>query len=252
MSLLEQIGAEKRLQDAQLAATSLGDPTSVSPARCLHTALAGPELSWIAEIKRRSPTRGDIRPGADPVAIALSYAAAGASAISVLTDAKRFGGSLDDLSRVRAAVQIPVLRKDFLVSPRMVLASRIAAADSCLLIVAMLSDSELSDCLGTARELGMEPLVEVHDASELDRALRSGARIVGINNRNLHSLAIDLATAEELLPRIPDGIVRVAESGVHTHRDRDRMRAAGADALLVGTALMSALDPGQALRDLRS
>jgi indole-3-glycerol phosphate synthase len=159
---------------------------------------------------------------------------------------------LEDLIAVRAAVSIPVIRKDFLVSPRMVIEARAATADSCLLIVAMLSDAELADCLQAARDLGMEPLVEVHDGPELDRALAVGARIVGVNNRSLHSLAIDLATSEALLPRLPAGVVRVAESGVHSRADRDRMRAAGADALLVGTSLMTAPDPGEALAALKA
>lgn len=252
MSLLDRVRAQKLLHDAHLAHAGVGgDPADSPPPRDLRAALAGPTLSWIAEFKRRSPSRGELRPGADPVAIAQAYEAAGASAISVLTDAEWFGGSLEDLARVRAAVGIPVIRKDFLVSPRMVAETRIATADSCLLIVAMLSDAELRDCLAAARDLGMEPLVEVHDGPELDRALAAGAGIVGVNNRDLHSLAIDLATSEALLPRLPSGVTRVAESGVLTPADRDRMRAAGADALLVGTSLMTAPDPGAALRALR-
>ena len=249
-SLLERVRRDKERYDAALTAHGVPDPTLAPPPRDLSAALAGPELAWIAEVKRRSPTRGEIRPGADPVAIARGYERAGAAAISVLTDGPLFGGSLADLTAVRAAVGIPVLRKDFLVSPQMVQEARAATADSCLLIVAMLSDAELSTCLRAARDLGMEPLVEVHDLEELERALQVGARIVGVNNRNLHSLDIDLATSEALLPRLPQGVVRVAESGVHTPADRDRMRSAGADALLVGTSLMTAPDPGEALTAL--
>ncbi len=251
MSLLERVRADKLRHDAQLALEGVGDPAQAPPPRDLLAALNGPDLAWIAEVKRRSPSRGEIRPGADPVAIAQSYEAAGAAAISVLTDLPRFGGSLDDLRAVRAAVDIPVVRKDFLVSPRMVREARVATADSCLLIVAMLSDEELVACMDEARRLGMEPLVEVHDGPELDRALAAGVRILGVNNRDLHSLAIDLATSETLLARVPAGVVKVAESGIHTVADRDRMRAAGADALLVGTSLMTAPDPGAALAALR-
>ncbi len=250
-SLLQRVRRDKERYDAALSVRGVPDPTLAPPPRDLYAALAGPELAWIAEVKRRSPTRGEIRPGADPVAIARGYESAGAAAISVLTDGPLFGGSLEDLSAVRAAVGIPVIRKDFLVSPGMVQEARAATADSCLLIVAMLSDAELRSCLEAARDFGMEPLVEVHDLPELKRALSAGARIIGVNNRDLHTLDIDLATSEALLPRVPSGVVRVAESGVHTRADRDRMRAAGADALLVGTSLMTAPDPGEALATLR-
>ena len=252
MSLLERVRRDKEAYHAALEARGVEDLDLAPPPRDLQAALSGPGLAWIAEIKRRSPSRGEIRPGADPVDIARAYERSGAAAISVLTDSERFGGSLDDLRLVRAAVSIPVLRKDFLVSPLMVAEARAATADACLLIVAMLSDPELAAGLAAARELGMEPLVEAHDGAELDRALVAGARIVGVNNRDLHSLEIDLATAEARLPRLPAGVVRVAESGIHSRADRDRMRTAGADALLVGTSLMTAEDPGAALAALRA
>ncbi len=251
-SLLLRIREEKLQHDARLRADGVPDPTGAPAPRDFRAALAAPGLGWIAEVKRRSPSRGEIRPGADPVAIAQAYEAAGAVAISVLTDEPRFGGTLDDLRAVRAAVSVPVIRKDFLVSPRMVRESRAATADTVLLIVAMLSDDELSACLAEARAWGQEPLVEVHDGPELQRAVEAGAGIIGVNNRDLHTLDIDLATAEELLPRVPSGVVRVAESGVYTRADRDRMAAAGADALLVGTSLMTAPDPGAALAALRA
>ncbi|MCB9762998.1 MAG: indole-3-glycerol phosphate synthase TrpC [Alphaproteobacteria bacterium] len=249
MSFLERIRPAKEAEVADLRAAP-PDPSAAPPARSLHAALKAPGLQAIAEVKRRSPSRGLIREGADAADIARSYAAAGAAAISVLTDGPHFGGSLDDLQAVRAAVDIPVLRKDFLIDPLQVAEARAAGADAVLLIVAMLADEVLQELLDATRVLGMEALVETHTAAEVARALACGARIIGVNNRDLVSLEVDLAHGEAVLPGLPPQVARVAESGIRGPADRRRMEAAGADAILVGTALMGAADPGVALRGL--
>jgi indole-3-glycerol phosphate synthase len=226
------------------------DLHSLQTPRSLSSALSGPTLSAIAEIKRRSPSRGAIRPNADPVDIARRYEAAGAAAISMLTDGPHFGGSLRELQAVRDAVSIPVLRKDFLIHPIQVDEARAGGADAVLLIVAMLSDEALDSMLERTHALGLEALVEVHDPEELQRALKSSAQIIGVNNRNLKSLAIDLAHGEQMLPQCDEKRLRVAESGIFNTEDVARMRTAGADAILVGSALMLAPDPGLALENL--
>jgi len=246
VSFLERIRPEK-LAEVKALRTAAPDPASGGPTRSFHAALVAPGLSAIAELKRRSPSRGDIRPGADPVDIALAYAANGARALSVLTDGPHFGGSLEDLDRVREAVALPVLRKDFIISELQLDQTRAWGADAALLIVAMLDQATLARLHAHAVQLGLDVLVETHDAEEIARALDAGATIVGVNNRSLHTLAIDLATCETLLPTLPTGIVRVAESGLRTRAEVLRMQA---DAILVGSSLMTAPDPGQALREL--
>ena len=210
----------------------------------------GPGLSVISEVKRRSPSKGALADIADPAALAADYAAGGAAAISVLTEQRRFGGSLDDLDAVRARVDIPVLRKDFMVDEYQFVEARAHGADIVLLIVASLTDEELARFLRLAAELGLTPLVEVHTADEADRALASGAELIGVNNRNLKTLDVDLATFAPLAERLGDGVVRVAESGIFTPEDAKRVQAEGADAILVGEALVRHGDPRSAVAAL--
>ncbi len=204
----------------------------------------------IAEVKRASPSVGSIAPDADPASLAMQYASAGASAISVLTDGPGFGGSLDDLRAVRAAVQVPVLRKDFIVDPYQLLEARVAGADAALLIVAALDERMLSSLHRKCGELGLDALVEVHDEQELGLALSAGARLIGINNRDLKTFRVDFSACERLLPRIPDGVLAVAESGIRERADVLRLSVAGAANFLVGEALVRATDVGARRREL--
>jgi indole-3-glycerol phosphate synthase len=206
-------------------------------------ALSAPGVSLIAEVKRRSPSKGDLADIADPAALASAYAEGGAAAISVLTEARRFGGSLADLDSVRARVALPLLRKDFVVDEYQVIEARAHGADLVLLIVASLEDAQLTDLQAGIRDLGMTALVEVHDEEELQRALAVGADLVGVNARNLKTLEVDATVVERLLPLIPDRVVKVAESGVSGPADVRRYAAAGADAVLVGEALVIGSDP---------
>jgi indole-3-glycerol phosphate synthase len=207
-------------------------------------------VNVIAEHKRRSPSKGAIREDLVPADVARAYEAAGAAALSVLTDVAHFGGALDHLVEARRAVALPVLRKDFVVDPWQVWEARAASADAVLLIVAVLTDTELSGLLSTARKTGLAALVEVHDRRELERAVAAGAEVIGVNNRDLRTLEVSLETALRLADSIPDGTVAVAESGIRTGADVRRLRAAGYDAFLVGEHLMSSPDPGEALRAL--
>ena len=221
------------------------------PVRPFAAALVRPGgVRVIAEHKRRSPSRGPIREDLAPGDVARGYEAAGAAAISVLTDEPFFGGCLAHLEEARRATALPVLRKDFVLDPWQVWEARAAGADAVLLIVAALTDDDLSGLLGAAREAGLDALVEVHDRGELDRALAAGSRIVGVNSRDLRTLAVSLETAFALVPAIPDDVVAVAESGIRTGDDARRLRDAGFDAFLVGEHLMAAPDPGEALRAL--
>jgi indole-3-glycerol phosphate synthase len=224
--------------------------------RGLRQALAaGPGPRVIAEIKRRSPSRGEIRADFDPAAIAAAYAAAGAAAISVLTDERYFGGRLAYLAAVREAADVPILRKDFAIDPYQIDEARAHGADAVLLIVAAFpgpDGPEQLACLQRhAAGLGLDVLVEVHDEAELAAALGLGADLVGINNRDLGTFEVDLATTERLAGRIPEGVVLVAESGIFTPDDIRRLERAGAQAFLVGEALMREPDVGLALRSLR-
>ena len=203
----------------------------------------------MAECKRRSPGAGPIRPDLVPADLARSYADAGASALSVLTDADFFGGSLDDLRAARSA-GLPILRKDFTLDTLQVIEARGAGADAVLLIVRILDDDALSRLHTAATALGMSVLVEVHDASELERAVRIGADLVGINNRDLATFTTDLDTTLRLLSDVPDDVVVVSESGIGTRADVERLGGAGVDAILVGESLLSAADPGAAARAL--
>jgi indole-3-glycerol phosphate synthase len=201
-------------------------------------------------VKRRSPSKGDLADIADPAALATQYAAGGAAAISVLTEQRRFGGSLDDLRAVRAAVDVPVLRKDFIVTSYQLLEARAAGADLALLIVAALDEETLRRLHDEARELGLTVLVEVHDEAETERALALGAELIGINARNLRTLAVDPDTFGRLAPVVPDDRVLVAESGIAGPRDAARFAAQGARVVLVGEALVRDGDPEAAVRAL--
>ena len=211
-------------------------------------ALRGPGSSVIAEVKRRSPSKGDLAEIADPAALARHYAAGGAAAISVLTEERRFGGSLDDLRAVRAAVDVPLLRKDFVVEPYQVLEARAAGADLVLLIVAALDDDQLRRLHDQAGELGMAVLVEVHDEPETARAVDLGAELVGVNARNLKTLDVDPDAFGRLAPLVPADRVLVAESGISSPVDVKRYVAEGARAVLVGEALVKDGDPEGAVR----
>lgn len=216
---------------------------------------AGARLRLIAEIKRASPSRGVLDPNLDPVALAREYAAAGAAAISVLTEPDHFLGSIETLRDVHNALAADadrpaLLRKDFLFDPYHVLEARAAGADALLLIVAMLEPPALRDLLARTRALGMEALVEVHDETELQQAVDAGAQVIGVNNRDLRTFTEDLGTFERVAARAPGGVTLVAESAIHTAVDADRMRAAGAHAILVGEAMVKAGDVAAKAREL--
>jgi indole-3-glycerol phosphate synthase len=207
-------------------------------------------INVIAEFKRKSPSRGVLRTDLHPVRVAQAYEIAGAAALSVLTEEESFGGSLDDLQQARSATLLPALRKDFIVDPYQVWESWIAGVDALLLIVAVLSDGELKSLIATAAETGLDTLVEVHEAAELARALDAGARIVGVNNRDLATFEVSLDTSLGLVGSIPDDVLAVAESGISSPSHVRRLRDAGFDALLVGEHLMVAADPAAALEGL--
>ncbi|MEO8257355.1 MAG: indole-3-glycerol phosphate synthase TrpC [Acidobacteriota bacterium] len=218
--------------------------------RFLAALLADDRVNVIAECKRRSPSKGVLRASYDPVAIARSYAAAGAAAISVLTEPTFFDGSLAHLAAVRAAVDVPLLRKDFIVSEYQLFEARAAGADAVLLIVAALTPAELVWLSQRAAEIGLDVLVEVHTAGELERALEARARIIGVNNRNLRTLEVDVHASEMLIERVPGGVVAVSESGLRTADDLIRLRRLGYRAFLIGERFMAAEDPGAALQGL--
>ena len=219
------------------------------PLEVMHRFKA-PELAVIAEVKRRSPSKGDLASIADPASLAAKYASGGAAAISVLTEPRRFSGSLADLDAVRAKVSVPVLRKDFMVDEYQFFEARAHGADMVLLIVAALDDAELTRFLDLARELGMTPLVETHTAEEVDRALAAGSELIGVNNRNLKTLDVDLATFGKLSERIGDDAVKVAESGILSPADAHRVAGEGADVILVGEALVRHADPSEAIMQM--
>jgi indole-3-glycerol phosphate synthase len=222
-----------------------------TPARDFAGALVSGVPAVIAEVKRRSPSRGPLAPDLDPAVLARSYAEGGAAAISVLTEPEFFDGSDDDLHAVREAVSLPVLRKDFTVHPAQVWEARAIGADAVLLIAAVLDDAELGVLLETAEAAGLAALVEVHDELEAERAVSAGARVVGVNNRNLATFEVDLATAERVAPALAGVEVRVAESGISTAADVRRMVDAGFHAVLVGESLVKAVEPARAVAALR-
>ncbi|MFI5397892.1 MAG: indole-3-glycerol phosphate synthase TrpC [Candidatus Binatia bacterium] len=218
--------------------------------RDLRTALARRQRAIIAEVKKASPSKGVIRPDFDPLHIAASYAANGAAAISVLTEERHFQGQLDYLAAIRNAVAVPLLRKDFLFDPYQLYEARAFGADAVLLIVAILSDSLLHELLLLAETLTLSALVEVHDRLELERALSSGARLLGINNRDLRTFHTSLATTEELVRFVPAEVLAVAESGIETVADIERLERSGVRAFLIGETCMRAPDPGAKLAEL--
>lgn len=248
MSVLAELLAAARERAASLPPVADTEPGERGR---LERALRGRErLSVIAEVKRSSPSAGALRPDADAVAQARAYVAGGAAAISVLTEPTRFGGTLEDLAAVAAAVPVPVLMKDFVVDERQLAAGAARGAAAALLIVRALEQPRLEALLVAAGELGLDALVEAHDAAEVARALAAGARIVGVNNRDLDRLDVDRARALALLPSLPEEVVAVAESGYARGPDADPVRGL-ADALLVGGALMTCADPAARIAELR-
>lgn len=259
-SILEEIVAAKRVELAR--ARERTSPAEMAaraealrePTRGFRETLVRHEPpAVIAELKRRSPSKGEIRPGFDPVACARDYAAGGAACLSVLTDERYFGGHLDMLRAVREAVALPLLRKDFTIDVYQIDEARVAGADAVLLIAGILEDEALAAFARRARKLGLDALVEVHDEVELERALATGADLVGVNNRNLATFEVDLGTTARLAGRIPPGrdVLLVAESGIDGHADVERLFQAGARAFLVGESLMRQRDVVRALRELR-
>lgn len=219
-----------------------------SPTRGFAAALrVGANLRVIAEIKRRSPSKGDLNPGLDPAETAAEYERGGAACLSVLTDAEFFGGSAGDLESARGACALPVLRKDFTVDARDIADARLLSADAILLIVAALDDAELRTFLGLASELGLDALVEVHDERELDRAAVAGATIIGVNQRDLTTFEVDRELAAKLAPRMPDGAVTVAESGIRGIDDAITVASAGYHAVLVGESVVTSGDRAAAV-----
>jgi len=218
--------------------------------RVLAALMTDDRVNVIAECKRRSPSKGVLRPSYDPAAIARGYEAGGAAAISVLTEPTFFDGSLAHLEAVRAAVNVPLLRKDFVVAEYQLLEARASGADAVLLIVAALERADLDRLGKRAAAIGLDVLVEVHTADELDRALDAGARIIGVNNRNLRTLEVDVHASEALVDRIPPDVVAVSESGLRTADDLIRLRRLGYRAFLIGERFMAAEDPGAALQGL--
>jgi len=228
----------------------LEEMSQAAPVRDAHIALTGDEMKVIAEVKRSSPSKGSLSAITDPAALAESYQKAGASVISVLTEERRFKGSLSDLDAVRSRVDIPVLRKDFMVDEYQFYEARAHGADLVLLIVAALSKSQLKDFFDIATELEMAALIEVHTADELERALEISPRIVGVNSRNLKTLEVDPKAFADLIPQIPAELIRVAESGISTRSDVEFAQNSGAKAILVGEALVTSGDPDLAMRTL--
>jgi indole-3-glycerol phosphate synthase len=220
------------------------------PVRDFSVALTRDATNVIAELKKASPSAGLLRKEFDPVALAQGFEQAGAAALSVLTEEEHFQGALSYLRDARAATSLPVLRKDFIVEPWQVWETRAANADAFLLIVAALDAEMLTELLSLGRELGMEPLVEVHTRSELETAITAGARIIGVNNRDLHTLEVRVETSLELIEAIPGDCIAVSESGLRSAEDLARLRAAGFDAFLIGERLMQEADAAGALRRL--
>jgi indole-3-glycerol phosphate synthase len=253
MSALDSIiaGVREDLEQRRLPMGKLLEHLEMAPPvrDCLPNLLTK-EISIISEIKRSSPSKGSLAPIDDPAGLAAQYEQAGAAVISVLTERRRFGGSLDDLDIVRKAVDIPVLRKDFMVSEYQFYEARAHGADVVLLIVAALSQNQLDDYYQLSKELGMKALVEVHTHDELERALEISPEIVGVNSRNLKTLEVDTQAFSQLIPQIPSGIARVAESGISKRDDVVFAHECGATAILVGEALVRAQSPSVAINEL--
>ena len=254
--ILDRTARDVAERKQQVAVADLEARASARPRPLsLRRALGGPGVAVIAEIKRASPSRGVFPVAVDPLAVARTYLDGGAAALSVLTDEPFFQGTLGDLEAAAVVAHgwprpAPVLRKDFVLDPYQVVEARAAGADAILLIVAALADDALGRLLGEAERLAMDALVEVHDEREMERALALGARLVGINNRDLHTFAVDLATTERLAPMAGPGVTLVGESGVFTYRDVERLEAVGVDAVLVGEGLIVQEDRAAAVRSL--
>ncbi|HXU82551.1 MAG TPA: indole-3-glycerol phosphate synthase TrpC [Polyangia bacterium] len=253
--ILDDILAEKRrtvarAKEERPLSVVEGEALAADTPRGFAASLRAGDIACIAEFKRRSPSAGWIREQADPAEIAAAYEGAGAAALSVLTDGPFFGGDLADLRRAREAVRLPVLRKDFMVDAYQVPEARAAGADAILLIVSALTDDELASLLDAADRWRLDVLCEAHDAAEVDRAVAVGARIVGVNHRDLRTFQMDMSLTERLRDRIPADRLVVAESGIRTAEDVQRMRNVGVNAILVGENLMRGEDPAAALRAL--
>ncbi len=243
----ELIDTKRRLSFADIKARAADS----GPTRGFGTALsAGTDIRLIAEVKKASPSKGVIRQDFDPVAIAGMYERSGAACLSVLTEKKYFQGSLDYLGAIRKAVGLPLLRKDFIVDEYQIFEARAAGADAILLIAACLERSRMEDYLGIAAGLGLDVLIESHTAAELDRSLRAGARLVGINNRDLTTFTVSLETTFSMLRDIPDDRTVVSESGIATRDDVKRLQQAGVDAILVGESLIREQDIGRKVKEL--
>ena len=256
MDILERILAAKRVElEAEKRTVpmrrAIEMASSAPPPHAILPALRRADrVNVIAEVKRASPAKGAIRPGAEPAAVARAYADAGAAAISVLTDARFFLGSPGHLEEARRVVDVPLLRKDFLFEEYQIYRSRALGADAVLLIARVLQRRALSTLIGISRSLDMEALVEVHSEDDIARAVDAGASLIGVNNRDLGTMTTSLETSLRLVGKLPAGAVKVSESGIESRADIDRLRAAGYDAFLVGERLMRDADPGAALRTL--
>ncbi len=256
MTVLDEIIAHKRTEvAASRAAVPLAEvrerAAAAPPVRAFAAAITGPPVRLIAEVKRASPSQGTIRGDADPATLARGYEEAGAAAVSVLTDRRYFHGHAQDLQAVRAAIRLPVLRKDFVVDPYQVYEARALGADAMLLIAGTVPQEDLILLGRLAADLGMTALFEVHTAEQVNEVLAAGAGVIGINNRDLRTMAVDLDVTLRLRPRIPSAIVVISESGIESPADVARVCRAGIDAVLVGTALMASPDSAAHLRSLR-
>jgi indole-3-glycerol phosphate synthase len=253
MSVLDSIieGVKEDLESRKLSRVQILEAVQkAAPVRPSISTFHSNSLSLIAEVKRSSPSKGALAPISDPALLASKYEKGGASAISVLTERRRFGGSLEDLDAVRKAVDLPILRKDFMVDEYQFFEARAHGADLVLLIVAALSKNQLLDYLALTQELGMHALVEVHTMDELEIALDVPSEMIGVNSRNLKTLEVDSIAFKELLPRIPTDVIRIAESGIFTPADVQYALESGANAILVGEALVRAGDPELAVQHL--
>lgn len=253
MSVLDSIieGVREDLAARRLPLAQLHQRIEdIAPALDAYSSLSRDSINVIAEVKRSSPSKGSLAPITDPASLAEQYQEAGAAAVSVLTERRRFGGSLEDLDAVRKRIEIPVLRKDFMVDEYQFFEARAHGADIVLLIVAALSKSQLKDFYDLAIELGMASLIEVHTASELESAMDINPRMIGVNSRNLKTLDVDSSAFAQLIPQIPADVIRVAESGISTRADVEFAQNAGATAILVGEALVKSGDPISAMQEL--
>lgn len=249
--ILDGVRADLAARQQDVSLDELKERAERAPApRDAYAALGGPRVSVIAEVKRSSPSKGALAAIADPAALAADYEQGGAHVISVLTERRRFGGSLDDLAAVRARVDIPILRKDFILTSYQLWEARAYGADLALLMVVSLEQEALVSLIERAESIGLTPLVEVHTEDELERALAAGAKIIGINARNLKTLEVDRDVFAKLAPKIPDDVIKIAESGVRGPHDLLAYARAGADAVLVGESLVTGKDPRKAVEAL--